>query len=314
MPASASSLRAEGSPSLRWGVRVFVLTAFALTLWLAGPRAAAVLAARLEQAAHHSPAVLLDRVGFAARPDWMDRPLLLAVAAELSPWLQDEVPILDEVAMRTLRDGLQTVAWVREVAVERVFPDRFRLRLELRRPVLAVRDADGVGLCLVDRAGVVLPWVETPLPVTFLHAEGGAPTMPVRPGVPAAEVRVRAAAAAAVPGCPELIEVDATNLGERWMRGPSFPELRVRLRRNDGAGVTFAYDRPVDSRQPRVPVRTKAAVLAKILARHPGLQGLIAGDLRMARRWADYLQPRPAGVPDPIAPWLEPTPALVRGR
>lgn len=305
--------RLPGSGGLRWFVRIFVLTAFALTVWLFGPRAVDVLAARFQQVSRSSPLVELDRVGIVARPDWMDPPLLLAVSTALSPWLFDEVPILDDGVLLRLRDGLQSVAWVRSASVERVFPDRLRLQVELRRPVLAVRDADGAPLCLVDREAVVLPFVETPLPITRLLREGGAPSMNVVVGRLAADARVRAAAAIVgewhaevaplVAECPALLEVDATNLGERFARLPGLPEIRVVLRRGDGAGVGFAYDRPVDSPMVRVPAATKAAVLTSILAKHKHLDGLIAGDLRFRRRWADYLQPRASGVRDPFDPW-----------
>jgi hypothetical protein len=304
------------SPGLRWFVRVFVLSAFALTVWLFGPRAVNVLAARFQQVSRNSPLVELDRVGFVARPDWMDTPLLLAVSTALAPWLFDEVPILDDGVLLRLRDGLQSVAWVRSASVERVFPDRLRLQVELRRPVLAVRDADGAPLCLVDRDAVVLPFVETPLPMTRLLREGGAPTMDVVVGRVAADARIRAAAAIVgewsaevaplVAECPALLEVDATNLGERFARLPGLPEIRVVLRRGDGAGVGFAYDRPVDSPMVRVPAATKAAVLTSILGKHPHLDGLIAGDLRFRKRWADYLQPRASGVRDPFGPWQTP--------
>lgn len=301
------------SPAIRWLVRVFVLTAFGLTLWLAGPKAASVLAARFQDASRNSPLVALDRVGFVARPEWMEPPMVLAVTAALSPWLSDEVPILDDHTLERLRAGLQSVAWVRDASIERVFPDRLRLQVELRRPVLSVLDADGNGLCLVDRDAVVLPFVASNLPVTVLRREGGAPTMTVTVGRTALDARVRAAAAVAVewrdeiaplvPACPELLEVDATNLGEKYVRLPSVAELRVKLRRVDGAGVVFAYDRPVDSALVRVPATTKAQVLTNILGRHPGLGGLVAGDLRFRRRWADYLQPRPQGVRDPNEHW-----------
>jgi len=313
--ATTNKATSVDRPAARWAVRIVVLGAFVVTLLLCGPTAAAVLAAKLRPDPARSPAVALDHVGFVERPEWMDRPLLVAVSAAVAPFLSGEVPILDEVAARQLSDDLATVPWIREVAIERVFPDRFRLRFDLRRPVLGVRDAEGAPLCLVDRDGVVLPFVDTPVPVTFLHREGGAPTMATRFGEPAGDARVRAAAAVAVEwrdqlaplvaNCPRLVEVDATNLGERWLRGPSYPEIRVKLARSDGAAVVFAYDRRVDTRLPRVPVQTKAAVLTGILGKHPGLNGLVAGDLRLARRWADWLQPRAAGVRDPNGPWAE---------
>lgn len=307
-------------PSL-WAVRLIVLGAFAATVWLCGPRAAAVLAAKLDGASRPGPRVALDRVGFAERPDWLDQPLLVAVAEAVSPWLSDEVGILDEATARRVRDGLETVPWVCEASIERLFPDRFRVQLALRRPVLAVRSGDDDPLCLVDKDGVVLPWVDTPLPVLRLYREGGSPTMSIVPGEASAEARVRVAAAIAcewrdelaplVDGCPALDEIDATNLGERWIRGPEYPEVRVTLVRHDGAPVVFGYGRPVDSPMPRVPVRSKAHVLQQILGRHPGLDGLVAGDLRFVRRWADYLQPRAPGVRDPNGPWKElvPVPA-----
>lgn len=306
--------------SSRWAVRLCVLGAFAVTVWLCGPRAAAVLAARFQGAAQLGPSVALDRAGFGERPEWLDPPLLLAVSAALSPWLSDEIGLLDEAAGRRLRDGLSSVPWVSEVGVERVFPDRLRLHCALRRPVLAVRTADGEPLCLVDRTAVMLPWVETPLPVLRLYRDGGMPTMSVAPGETSSEARVRVAAAIAcewrdelaplVRQCPALLEIDATNLGERWVHGPEYPEIRVVLRRDDGAPVVFNYGRPIDSPLPRVPVRTKAMVLQNVLGQHPGLAGLVAGDLRLARRWADYLQPRAPGAQDPFLHWKQLPPPL----
>ncbi len=275
-----------------------------------------MLASRVDQAAQQSPPVVLDHVGFANQPEWMDKALLLAVSAELSPWLSDEVPILDDASLQSLRTGLLTVPWVAGVELERVFPERLRMRFDLRRPVLGVRDCDGKPLCLLDRDGVQLPWVETPVPFVALYREGGqAGTMRVQPGERCTVPRVTAALGIAlewrdeftplVKGCPRLLEVDTTNLGEHWMVGPHYPEVRVKLARGDGEPVVFAYDRPVDSPLARVPVATKANVLTQILAAHPRLDGLVAGDLRLSRRWADWLQPRAAGIRDPSGPWGE---------
>lgn len=302
-----------------WAVRVFVLAAFAITAWFCGPRAVAVLAAKFGGEAQPGPTVQLDRVGFAVRPDWLTEPMLLSVAESVQPWLGHEVGILDEPSCRRLRDGLQTVAWVREVRVERVFPERFRLHMSLRRPLLAVHDADDKPLCLVDVDAVQMPWVESNLPKVLLYREGGDSTMDVVLGAACSAPRVRAAAgivrewrdelAPLVPGCPSLLEIDTTNLGEQWIPGPEYPEVRVHLRRVDGQPVVFGYGRPVDTVFDRVRVATKAKVLTQILERHRGLAGLVAGDLRFSRRWAAYLQPRAQGVPDPNGPWKE----LVKG-
>lgn len=296
-------------------VRIFVVGAFALTVWLCGPRAVEVLAARSRQLAQQSPEVDLDQVGFVAEPEWLEGPLLLAVSAELGPWLQDRIAILDEPASRKLKADLESSAWVRHVALSRIFPDRFRLEIDLRRPVLAVRSGDGELLCLADRECVALPPIATRLPFVQLYREGGSPRTTVAIGQPLREPRVHAAVGVAlewrdvlaplVPDCPPLVEVDTTNLDERWMRGRSYPEVRVKVARADGEPVIFGYGRPVDSRLPRVAVHTKATVLTKILAQKPRLAGLVAGDLRFANRWADYLQPRGPGVPDPDGPWSD---------
>ncbi len=301
------------SPASRWAVRAIVLGAFAATVWFCGPRAAAVLAAKFRRDAPSGPTVALDRVGFVDRPSWMNDEMLVAVAETLSPWLSDEVGILDEATARKLRDGLLTTPWVRQVRLQRSFPDRFQLDLSLRRPRLEVRDGGDQPLCLVDDEGVMLPWMAADVPTLRLYREGGATTMDVVHGRRATERRVLVAAmvaaewreqvAAEVPDCPRLIEVDATNLGEQWIRGVLYPEVRVLLARSDGAPVNFAFGRPPDSPLPRVPARTKTTVLQKVLREHPGLEGLTAGDLRLARRWADYLQPRAPSVPDPVEPW-----------
>ncbi|MFT7534135.1 MAG: hypothetical protein ACI85K_000080 [Hyphomicrobiaceae bacterium] len=298
-----------------WAVRVFVVIAFAATVWFCGPNAAAVLAARFGGEALPGPMVVLDHVGFADRPDWLDDEMLVSIAESVSPWLSDEVGLLDEESSRRMRDGLLGTPWVHHVRVERVFPDRFRLHLSLRRPVLSVLTADAEPLCLVDETGIMLPWADCDLPKLRLYREGGAPTMPVQLGQVSDEPRVRVAAGIAkewreelaplVEQCPRLLEIDATNLGEHWIRGPEYPEIRVHLERVDGQPVVFGYGRAVDSTLDRVPVRRKAEVLEKILKNHDGLEELVAGDLRFSRRWADYLQPRMPGVPDPNGPWKE---------
>ena len=284
-------------------MRLCVWLVFFVVLFGWGPRALAVLRGRVAEAGKASPAVELDLVGFTRRPAWVDDRLLVAISRDLQPWLRGSMPILAEEPARELLRRLKKVSWVVDARLERQHPDQFRVRFGLRRPVLAVRDELQRPLCLVDRHAVALPWVDgLSLPNVVLRREGGGGTVLGDIGRPVPDERVVAAAAIAVewrdqvaakvPDCPRLLEVDTTNLGERWVRSPDYPEVRVGLRRRDGAKVMFGYGRPCDSPLPRVPASSKAAVLGRILAASPGLLGLVAGDLRFEVRWRSWLQPR----------------------
>lgn len=295
-----------------WAIRITIWSAFLLTVWFFGPRAADVLTMRLRHSESLSPAVELGKVGFAARPDWLSTEALVMVSRDLQPWLHGAVPILDDRSARRLQEGLRQVPWVSDLRLQRVFPDRFRMQLGLRRPVLLVKSGEGSVLCSVDRHGIALPVLPgLALPSTVLRSEGGADQLGFRHGEVVADDRVLAAAAVAVewrdeiaplvPQCPDLLEVDANNLGERWISHPRYPEVRVFLRRADGEPVRFGYDRGPDSKRARVPAKDKAEVLRAVLAKYPGLAGLSAGDLRFLVRWDNWLQPRKGR--DPAEPW-----------
>ena len=286
-----------------WIARIVVYTSFLVVATMFGPRAWSVLESRVSGASRHSPIVDRDRVALVARPDWLSGPLLTAVTRDLQVWLRGEAPILDDSAARELMAGLATVPWVEETRLERVFPDKFKVAFGLRRPVIAVRDESGKPLCLCDKNGIALPFVDgCELPDVVLRREGGSVSMEGRTGEKVVDDRVLAAAAIAVewrdelaplvPLCPRLLEVDANNLGLRWAKAPEYPEIRVRLQREDGAPVVFGYDHPVGSKWPRVPVATKAKVLNAALQEFPSLRGLVAGDLRFELRWRSWLQPR----------------------
>jgi hypothetical protein len=293
-------------------VRITVLAAFAVTLWAFGPRAGAVLAARFRGVEQRSPTVDLDRVAVVARPAWLATPLLLQIARELQPFLHGGVPILDEASALTLRQQLAGVAWVQQVRLERVFPDRFRAAIDLRRPVLAVHAEDGSLLAEVDAEGTALPPVVLPdLPAMQLRADGGAAPRSFEFGKAFPDARVQAAAAVAVEwrdaiaplvsGCPMLLEVDATNLGYRFISHPRYPEIRVALQNAAGEAVWFGYDRAPTSTKPRVPAAVKAQILQQILHKYPALTGLTGGDLRFQLTWEKWLLPAPGR--DPVGPW-----------
>lgn len=293
-------------PGSVWPARLVVLLTLGVVLWVAGPKAYHVLAARLDAAPDGGPLVDLDLVGFGERPDWLKGPLLLAVARDLSPRLAEKVHLLDRAAAQRVERRLLASPWVKGVRLREERPDRFQVSLDLRRPVVEV-EAPG-GRLLVDRDGVCLPPARpsSGLPrvvLTGLPEYGGRTGPAVRFGMPHPDPAVRAAAAVAVewrdemvplvPGAPPLVEVDTSNLDYRFLDEARVSEVRVGLRREDGGVVYLAYGRPPGARLERVPVATKARVLQRILDHAPGLMGLRGGDLRFENRWRDWLLPQP---------------------
>lgn len=290
-------------------MRVSVLAALGVTLWLAGPRALAVVRAKVARAGTTAAGatVYLDRVGFGQRPGWLDRDLLLAVMRDLEPRLQGQMSIMDDAAATALQRSLAASPWVERVVLQRVFPDRLRTELQLRRPVLAVCTQRGAAPeVLVDRQGVCLPAVAVEhLPYVVIEEEAQAPADQLI-GKQHGDLRVQAAAAVAVEwrdelcplvaAPPTLVEVDASNLGYRYIADGRWAEVQIGVARSDGGVAYLAYGHPPGSAAPRVPVQTKARVLTALLAEHPGLVGVDGGDLRFANRWRDWVRPRPAAA------------------
>jgi len=292
-----------------WLLRIAVLIALAVTLTVAGPRAWTVLARRLP--AHKgsdAASVDLQCVGFAAAPAWLRGPLLIAVLRDLEPNLRGRAGILDSEAAGRLRARLSASPWVEHVTLERVFPDRLRVALELRQPVLEVRRSDAALLeALVDAQGHSLPGVAVPgLPRVHL-LEPGTP-VDLAWGAPHPDPRVLAAAAVAVEwrdeltplvaDAPQLIEVDAANLGYRYLADGRWSEIRVGVRRGDGDIAYLGYGHPPGSAAPRVAAADKARVLRSLLQEYPGLVDVAKGDLRFVNRWRDWVLPRP----EPLRP------------
>jgi hypothetical protein len=204
--------------------------------------------------------------------------------------------ILDEAAAVELSRRLRAVPWVRDVALERLFPDRFRIGVELRRPVLVVRAAAGAdAVCAVDGTGICLPVADVDLPATTSSAAvelGRAHPDPAVVAAAAVAVEWAEEIAPHVPGAPDLVEVDATNLGYRFLADRRFSEVVVGLRGADGV-ASLAYGHAPGSAAPRVPLEVKRTVLRGMLAEFPGLSGLRGGDLRFRNRWRDWLIVRP---------------------
>ena len=296
-------------------MRCTVLAALALTLWLAGPRASRIIAARIQPDRATGPPIELSRVGYLKLPAWLSGPLLVAVMRDLEPALRGEAAIMDEAAVGELSYRLHASPWVRDATIERSFPDRFLVSLKLRRPVLEVciGDADRL-VALVDRDGLCLPpFPGLGLPRTVLTGGWRPPshTAPVLsqphpdPAVSAAAqvaVEWQERVATAVPHAPPLAEVDGQNVDYRDLADGRHPEVQVLLRRKDGDLVPLAYGHHPQSQYERLPVEVKVEVLQKILLAHPGLAGMTGGDLRFANRWEQYVRPYrgsgPWGYPD----------------
>ncbi len=245
------------------------------------------------------PRVDLDRVGFVELPSWLRGDLLTLVALDLAPALGREVGLTDDAAAAAFLADLGAVAWVRDAALQRVYPDRLLARLTLRQPVIHLA-VDGRSMAL-DGDGMCLPCPpHTDLPVVHLSdpQQGAQPAIGMVGKLhPDACVRAAAAVAAEwakdiaprLPAAPALRSVDATNLGYR--ADPTrLCEVRVALARADGQLVWFDYDHPPDSDAPRVPATNKVAVLQQVLAAHPGLLGLARADLRFKQRWQAWIE------------------------
>jgi hypothetical protein len=196
---------------------------------------------------------------------------------------------------------------VRAARLERVFPDRFRVRLGLRRPLCEVVVAGG-RRAVVDRDGIAMRPTEEPteLPrIDLRHEVGALVARPVRFGEPFPDDRVLAAAAVAAewrdvirascPGAPRLLEIDPHNLGWRFLAHPSYTQIVVLLERSDGGVASFQYGLSEAHGGP-VSAADRAEVLCKILAEFPGLAGIENGDLRLRNLWRQALRPRQRAV------------------
>jgi hypothetical protein len=304
------------SSSSPWLARCLVLSALVATVWLAGPRAYAALASRLAaRAGAASPLVDLGRVGILELPAWLRGPLLLACLEDLSPRLSGMVAIMDEGAALRTKALLEASPFVRQVRLSRAFPDRFVTTLGLREPVLEVharQDAgaqDPVPLAYLDRDGVLMPAAgRLGLPRVLAIEDPRKSQI----GSVAEDPRLRAAAAVAVEwnelvlpksprDTPRLREVDASNLGMRFLADGKYSEIVLGLERPDHQLAWLAYTHPPGSKSPRVGPEVHARVLTALLKEHPRLEGVEFADLRLERRWRDWVRTTGPVAEDPVA-------------
>ncbi len=286
-----------------WFLRISILLAFVLTIWLVGPKSWAVLAATMDRPGDAGPQVKLDRVGLVQAPEWLRATILRNLLTDLEPRLRGEIPIMDEEKAVVLLADLEASPWVISADLTRVFPEKYQVEFLLRRPVLAVQ-LEGKLLGFVDSDAIVMPPLVdiVDLPRTTLHHA----TAKIRHlewsfGDVFPDPRVQAAVKVAVewrdqlaprfPSLPPLREVDASNLGGGFVADLKYSEILVGLDNGESELVSLHYGR-AGSDGGQVAVETKIEVLGKILAEHPELAGLRAADLRLRKTWRDRISYR----------------------
>jgi hypothetical protein len=276
-----------------------VLLAFGVTVAIAGPRAWRIAKAELRTDAALGATVDLDRVGLVDAPEWARGALLRAVLRDLEPRLVGTVRMLDDDGARALVRRLESSPWVARVALERRFPDRFSVSLDLRRP-LCVLEVGGEPVAMLDAEAVLIPPAREPVELPVIDLDGPWQLDVTDFGQPVRDERVRAAVAVAdewetritpeVPGLPELVAIDPRNLRWRYVAEPRVSQIVVVLRRGDGATASFQYGRAEVDGGP-VEVGVRADLLRRVLEEFPGLDGIERGDLRVANRWREKLSP-----------------------
>jgi hypothetical protein len=214
----------------------------------------------------------LPRVETAVAPAWADRTGEEVVRVDLGTGGS----LFDAGLVERVARAFESSPWIRRVlAVERVFPDRLRVRFEYRRAHAAVRRANGH--VLVDSDGVRLPgvWADPPTcdrPAVITGIASAPPT----PGKVWDDPALRAGLAMAdfVHGDPILRrlgvkEVDVANFGGR------LDPRRTEVALVTAGGCVVHWGR--DPSQPRFgdpSTDEKLENLREVLAVYPDLAGL----------------------------------------
>jgi hypothetical protein len=197
-------------------------------------------------------------------------------AGESTVEMPADLSLFDDGLVARVARRFEENAWVKRVTlVERVFPDRIRVRFETRRPHVAVRRAEG--LYLLDVDGVRLPGVYVSAPSCARTAQiVGVASAPPAPGAKWQDADVRAGVElveliAATPQLARLgvASVDVSNAGGRADRRR--PETSLVL----ANGCMLHWGRPPSSSQFGEPTpQEKLALLGAVVEEYPKLDGL----------------------------------------
>ena len=230
----------------------------------------------------------------AVAPPWADGRGVEIVRVDTRNATLFDRDLVDRVA-----HALEACPWVRRVtSVERVFPDRLRVRFEYRRPRVAVRR--GAGYVLVDGEGVRLPGVYTEPPACERPARiAGVDSTPPEPGKTWDDPALRAGMEMAdyvVRTAPldriGVREIDVSNFGGRLDRRLTEVTLV------SATGCSLQWGRlPETARFGDLESGEKLENLREVMAAYPGLRGLRS--VKLYFRGSRAIEPLEAHVNNP---------------
>lgn len=214
----------------------------------------------------------VPRVESAVAPRWAGRE-----GVEIVRVGKDGASIFDPGLVERVGRSFEECAWIRRVtAVERVFPDRLRVRFEYRVPHAAVRRPNG--FVIVDAEGVRLPGVygEPPRSCARSVEISGVASPPPEPGRPWEDPALKAAMALA-----DLVESNSllARLRIREVDVSNF-DGKTDARRSEVAfvtasGCTIAWGRaPGAGKFGEPSSEEKLENLREVLAVYPNLDGV----------------------------------------
>jgi hypothetical protein len=244
-----------------------------------------------------------------ALPAWMPAPVAEAVRADLRAL--PPVSIFSPSLESTLVERLTASPWIAGVPrIERMFPNRVRIEIDVRRPVAVQRDGDD--RLLLDADGRVLhresARTPAPFPYPVLAIEGTRAPKPPRPGEVATDDRVRSAVYASAEILDHLalwrerlpdvhlaaIDLDRDEKGTVAMPGEVILVTR--------GGVRIRWGRPARSEHFGLlepPIERKIDYLARVNAHFPGLFGV--DEVWVAGEYPSY-RPSVGGAPLVLIP------------
>ncbi len=198
-------------------------------------------------------------------------------AGESTVEMPVDLSLFDDSVVARVGKSFEANPWVKRVtAVERVFPDRLRVRFEARRPHVALRRPDGV--YVVDAEGVVLPGVYASIPASCARTieVTGVASLPPRAGGKWDDADVRAGmelvelvASTATLTALDVRTIDVSNVGGRIDRRRPDTSLVT------ASGCTIVWGRAPSAAGFGEPTPSeKLELLGTVVREYPKLDGL----------------------------------------